>query len=70
VKEMEIKISKQTDNKLKNASKTLGFNEKEIIERAILFYLDTIKKQLELKQEFEDWNMLSDEALVNFEESL
>ena len=67
---MKVQIPKEMDMKLKDASKTLGFKEQEIIERAILFYLDTIKKQLDLKQELKEWDMLSDEALINFEETL
>jgi len=68
--QMRIKLSKGLDEKLKSASDTLGFDEHEIIERAILFYLDTIEKQLELKHEFREWDILSDEALVNFEAAL
>lgn len=67
---MEIQITKEIDNKLKNASQTLGFNKQKLIERAVLFYLDTIQKQIALKQEFQAWDKLSDEALNKFEETL
>ena len=64
---MQIQISTEIDKKLKQVSDISGFSEKDIIERAILFYLDTIQKQLQLKSEFKEWDMLSDEALENFE---
>lgn len=67
---MEIKIPRELNIEIENASKVLGFDEKEIIERAILFYLDVIKKQLDLNKEFNEWDILSDESLVNFENSL
>ena len=67
---MEVKISREIKEKLKDASEKLGFNENEIVERAVLIYLDMIKKQIDLSKEFKDWDKLSDEAIVNFENSL
>ncbi len=67
---MEIEIHKEMDKKLKKASDILGFKKQEIVDRALLFYLDTIQKQLDLKQEFKELDKLSDEALLNFEKSL
>ena len=58
------------DKKLKKASDILGFKKQEIVDRALLFYLDTIQKQLDLKQEFKELDKLSDEALLNFEKTL
>lgn len=67
---MEIQIPKETDKRLKRASEILGFKKQEIVDRALLFYLDTIQKQMELKKEFKEWDALSDEALMNFEKAL
>ena len=67
---MNVNISRELDLELKNASKTLGFGEDALVERAIAFYLDTIKKQVALKQEFASWDKLSDEALLSFEDKL
>ena len=67
---MEIQISKDIDKKIKEASMILGLEEDEIIDRAILLYLDNIQKYLELKKEFKAWDKLSDEALENFERGL
>ena len=64
---MEVHISKDVEKVLSEASKKSGFNEEEFVERAVLFYVDSIQKQLGLKKEFVQWDELSDEALVNFE---
>jgi len=67
---MEVQITKKLDDRLMSVSESFGFDKQKIIERAILFYLDAINKQLELKMEFDAWDELSDEALVKFEERL
>ena len=67
---MEIKISKDLINELKKVSENFGFDEEKIVERALLFYLNVIRNQLELNKEFNELDELSDEALVNFENSL
>ncbi len=67
---MEIHISKNVEDILNRVSKNLGFNEDEFIERSILFYVNTIQKELELKEELKQWDKLSDEALLNFEAQL
>lgn len=58
-------LTKKTRTNIKNASKVLGVREKDILERASLFYLDAIKGELEFKKELDFWNYLSDEALAN-----
>lgn len=67
---MQVQISEGAYSEVKHASNLLGFNEQDIVERAIVVYLDIIQKQVELKKEFKEWDELSDEALGNFEESL
>ena len=67
---MQIQIPKEMSERLVKVSDILGFKKEEIVDRAILFYLDTIQKQLDLKQELKEWDILSDEALKNFEKSL
>lgn len=66
---MEVKISKDIDMELKKVSENLGFNKQKIIEKAILFYLNNVKKQTDLNREFNEFDELSDEALFNFEKS-
>lgn len=67
---MELTISLQIDNQIQKASQLLGLNKNELIERAILYYLSDIMNNLNLRQEFEDWDNLSDEALNNFEKKI
>jgi len=67
---MQIEIPKDTSEKVNKASKLLGVKKQEIIDRAILVYLDSISKHMELKQEMEEWEHLSDEALINFEKKI
>jgi hypothetical protein len=57
-------LTKQTRINIKNASKVLGVEEADILERASVFYLDAIEKDIELKREFDFWDYLSDEALA------
>ncbi len=65
-----VQISEGAYSEVKHASTMLGFNEQDIVERAIVIYLDIIQKQVELKKEFQEWDELSDEALDNFEGAL
>ena len=67
---MQIEIPKDTLIKINNISELLGIKKDELVGRAILLYLDNLSKYLELKQEMHDWDILSDEALLNFEKSL
>ena len=64
---MEVELSKEIVKKINKVSSILGLRNKDIVNRALLFYLDTISKQLELKKEMLAWDMLSDEALVNLD---
>lgn len=67
---MQIELPKETSKKLTQASKALGIKDKELVDRAVVVYLDSIEKMLELKKEMKIWDVLSDEALASFEESL
>ncbi len=67
---MQFEIEQDTSRKVEKASQLLGIEKREIIDRALLLYLDNISKYLNLKQEMQEWDVLSDEALENFEKSL
>jgi len=67
---MQVNFHEQTMMQIIKISRELGVDEENLIQRAVLFYLDAIQKQVDLKQEMNEWDMLSDEALMNFEESL
>jgi len=68
--DMEVQVTKELDDRLVLASESFGFDKKEVVERAVLFYLDAVDKELKLKAEFGAWDELSDEALIKFEEEL
>ena len=55
---------------LRMASKRLGFKEPEIVKRAVLFYLATLERDRDIRDELSEWDSLSDEALLRFEDSL
>lgn len=67
---MQIEIPKETSKQIDEASEAFGLGKKEIVNRALLLYLDNIKKYLALKNELKEWDALSDEALLNFERKL
>jgi hypothetical protein len=68
--EMQIHLQKHTLITLKKVSQDIGIQEEDLIQRAILYYLDAIQRHVEFYDEMNAWERLSDEALVNFEEAL
>ena len=62
-----IIISDDTSKKIVKVSGILGIEKEELVDRALLLYLDNIHKYVELKKELKEWDTLSDEALLNFE---
>jgi len=66
----QIQLNKDTNNELDRISKLSGLDKEKIIAKAISYYLDIIQKEVELKEEFAQWDKLSDEALSNFEAKL
>ncbi|HLD43587.1 MAG TPA: hypothetical protein VJB08_06420 [Candidatus Nanoarchaeia archaeon] len=67
---MEIEVPKETSVRVKEVSRLLGIKKQELVDRAILVYLDSISRHLDLRKEMKAWDQLSDEALLNFEKSL
>ncbi len=66
----ELQLAEDTTDKVVRASQILGIQKQEFVDRAILLYLDNLEKYLNLKQEMQEWDILSDEALFNFEKTL
>lgn len=60
---MPTGLKENLDSRVKDVSKMLGVDKKELIDRAVAFYLDSIQKTMELKRELDAWDVLSDEAL-------
>ncbi len=67
---MQIQLQDQTFKRLHQVSLEIGTREENIIQRAISYYLDVIQKQIDLAEELDVWDTLSDEALLNFEAAL
>ena len=67
---MQIEVTKDVVEKLEQVSKRLGVKKADLVDKALLLYLDNISKYAKLKKEMKDWDFLSDEALTNFEKSL
>lgn len=67
---MEVEISEDILRNIEKASRELGLNKKEIINRAVRLYLHNILKEEKLKEEFEAWEMAGIEDLKKFEEQI
>jgi len=67
---MQVELTQEIVNKVDKASEILGIRKQELIDRAVIVYLDAISKLLDLKKELKEWDLLSDEALIDFEKSL
>ena len=61
---MNITLPKQLEQEMKRVSKVIGISEEE---RALRFYVASIRQELELEQELHAWNHVSDKALLNME---
>ena len=67
---MQVQIRKEISKRILKASKTLGVKGDELVDRAILLYLDNLSKYLKLKEELSIWEKASNIDLINFEKSL
>ena len=65
-----LQVSREIDKRLKKASKILGFDENALAERALIIYLDSFEKRLDLKKEFKGWDKISDDDFAAFEGNL
>ncbi|MFQ5661970.1 MAG: hypothetical protein ACE5F2_01830 [Candidatus Paceibacteria bacterium] len=63
-------ISKEIKKDLKSASHNLGISENALLKKAVSYYLHTIKKKVELKEELELWSKISEEDTAKFEKSI
>ena len=64
---MTVHFSTETTAQIQNAVHVLHMSEDSFLERAIHYYVDALDKEMKLKQEFGEWENLSDEALLHFE---
>lgn len=52
-------LDKKLEKKVKIASKKLGLNEREFVNRSVLAYLSKLQNVMSLKKELEMWDMIS-----------
>jgi len=67
---MNVYLSDKFESQISKTALLLGFQQREVIERALLYYFDSLKDEFLLKSEFAAWDKLSDEAMIKFEEEL
>ncbi|HEY4515021.1 MAG TPA: hypothetical protein VJJ22_02575 [Candidatus Paceibacterota bacterium] len=61
---------KSIDSQLRDFSRSSGIPKKEIVNRAILLFLDQTRKSFELNQELMAWDLLSDEVTEALDKKL
>ena len=67
---MQVEIEIEREKKFKEVVNGLGMDSKELVNRALLLYIDNISRYADLNKEMKAWDFLSDEALKNFEKTL
>jgi hypothetical protein len=67
---LEVEIREDMKEEVEEATRELGIGEGELVDRAVIMFLDSIRKEKGLEKEFNTWEKASDEALENFEQSL
>lgn len=65
---LKVSVPYDIENKIKQISQKRKMSESSIVTNALKYYLPLIEEGLE--DEFELWDVLSDEALINFENKL
>jgi len=54
---MQVNFHEQTMMQIIKILRELGVHEENLIQKAVLFYLDELQKQVDLKQEMNEWDM-------------
>jgi hypothetical protein len=62
---MKVVIKKKIKDDLKLMSHKFGIKESEVVDRALVFYLESLRNILDLEREFQGWDSLTDEAWGN-----
>ncbi len=60
---MEIEISEDVSKNIEKASREPGLDQKELVRRAVRFYLHSIVEEESLKEELEAWEKAGIEDL-------
>ena len=65
-----ITISRKIEKELKITSRQLGLSKEDFLTRAVLYYLQALEVEIELKKELENWEKASSQDLIKFEKKL
>ena len=61
---MQAIIDKKLNKQIADVSETLGVDRRGFIRRAVLYYLDNVKKASDFRKELNAWDDLSNDALI------
>ena len=65
-----ITISRKIEKELKITSRQLGLSKEDFLTNAVLYYLQALEVEIELKKELENWEKASNQDLIKFEKKL
>jgi len=65
-----ITISRKIEKELKITSRQLGLSKEDFLTNAVLYYLQALEVEIELKKELENWEKASSQDLIKFEKKL
>lgn len=63
-----ITIPKKIEKELQFVSRNAGLSKEKFLTNAISYYLQVLEGKMELKNELEQWEKISDADLVKFEQ--
>ncbi|MCF7830856.1 hypothetical protein K9M41_02585 [Candidatus Gracilibacteria bacterium] len=67
---MTFELSSPVAKNLQHMAGILKIKEDALLERAVKYYVFVLGKEMNIKEEFNDWDAMSDESLDNFEKML
>lgn len=67
---MTVVIPKKIEKDLKIASRRLGLSKEDFLTNAVLYYLQVMKKKMELKKELNIWEKVSAADFTEFERKI
>jgi len=59
---MTLLLQKKLKKEIKDTSRRLGITERDVVDRALLLYIESVKKITDLHRESDAWDALGDEA--------
>jgi hypothetical protein len=58
-----IQVEEKINQNLEKTSKIMGIKKRELVDRALLYYFESMRDMIDLKRELNAWDRLSDEAM-------